>query len=358
MSSLKDKVKSASYALGPLGLYHVLVNRARLTVVMFHRVLAHDAPERIGADLDYVIDAELFDQCLGFFGRHYNVVSLDQVVAATRGEHLPGWPLLITFDDGWVDTLTVAAPMLARRNLPAACFVVSDAVGDAGPQWWQNSYNIAWRTQRLTLEGIETAWRQLGLPAPAGPRAGTNPYLLGLAMLAEMPASARLQLLEQSLVGVALNDSRHMLEVDQVASLASAGVGIGAHGATHVPMTLSSNLRDELAGARARLRGYLEAGHRSDEVATLSFPHGRFEDGIVQAGRESGYAVMFTSAPHLTDLPDGQLGTDVCGRIEIATRHVAPGGQFRPDLLACHLFLRAGVKTPEEAIAAGTALLQ
>ena len=33
-------------------------------------------------------------------------------------------------------------------------------------------------------------------------------------------------------------------------------------------------------------------------------------------------------------------------------------GVFRPDLLACHLFLRATVKTPAEAIAAGTALLQ
>jgi peptidoglycan/xylan/chitin deacetylase (PgdA/CDA1 family) len=138
--------------------------------------------------------------------------------------------------------------------------------------------------------------------------------------------------------------------------LQESGIAIGAHGASHVPMTLSQDRRGELDGARRRLRDYLQSSDADGNVAALSFPHGRFDDTIIRLARDSGYAVMFTSAPHLNELTDGHLSSDICGRIEIATRHVAPEGAFRPDLLACHLFIRDSIKTPAEAITAGATI--
>jgi peptidoglycan/xylan/chitin deacetylase (PgdA/CDA1 family) len=191
---------------------------------------------------------------------------------------------------------------------------------------------------------------------PPAPEAA-NPYLLGLAMLAELPPAARGALLERWLTGVALHAERQMLWPAQVPLLRDAGVAVGAHGASHVPMTLSRNVGGELCGARNRLRAALGTDCES-AVTALSFPHGRFDAGIVEAARACGYRLMFTSAPYLSALSGGHLASDVCGRIEIATRHVAPDGRFRRDLLAHHLFLRPAVKTPAEAIATGVASLR
>jgi peptidoglycan/xylan/chitin deacetylase (PgdA/CDA1 family) len=348
MSSLKDRARSLSYAVGSLGLYHLLFNRPRLTVAMFHRVLPRSAPAWSAADEAYTLDTEIFDQCLGFFTRHYTVVSLDQVLAAgAGGPPLPGWPLLITFDDGWADTLIHAAPLLAKRNLPAACFVVSNVLDDPTERWWQDRFVHAWRSKRSEVENINAAGPGLA--------ARSNPYLSRLTMLSDLTPADRTALLDQWLAGLPNQAPRQMLTAAEVPALIQSGIAVGAHGASHIPLTLSRNPVDELAGARARLAEVL-AGSPQPEVTTLSFPHGRFDADIIVKARMSGYKMMFTSAPHLTELTGGRPTCDVIGRIEVSTRHAAPDGQFRPDLLACQMFLRSTFKTPADAIAAGIAV--
>lgn len=356
MSSLKDRARSLSYAVGSLGFYHLLFNRPRLTVAMFHRILPRSAPEWSAADQAYTLDAEIFDQCLGFFMRHYTVVSLDQVLAASAGgAPLPGWPLLITFDDGWADTLTHAAPLLAKRKLPAACFVVSNVLDDPTERWWQDSFGHAWRSKRTQMENLKATWTAPGMmPAPAAATL-SNPYLIGLAMMSDLTPSDRTAMLDQWLTGLSSQAPRQMLTAAEVPALTRAGIAIGAHGASHIPLTLSRSPMDELTGARARLEEVLvHSPQRS--VTTLSFPHGRFDADIVGKARASGYKMMFTSAAHLTELTGGRPTCDIIGRIEVATRHAAPEGQFRPDLLACQMFLRPALRTPAEAIAAGMAV--
>jgi peptidoglycan/xylan/chitin deacetylase (PgdA/CDA1 family) len=348
MSSLKDRARSLSYAVGSLGLYHLIFNRPRLTVAMFHRVLPRTAPAWSAADQAYTLDTVIFDQCLAFFARHYTVVSLDQVLAAgAGGPPLPGWPLLITFDDGWADTLNHAAPLLAKRNLPAACFVVSDVLDDPTERWWQDRFVHAWRSKRAEVENIKATSQ--------APSMRSNPYLTGLTMMSDLPPSDRAALLDQWVAGLPSQAPRQMLTAAEVPELHRSGIAVGAHGASHVPLTLSRNPVDELTGARARLTEIL-AGSQQPDVTTLSFPHGRFDADIIVKARMSGYKMMFTSAPHLTELTGGRPTCDVIGRIEVSTRHAAPDGHFRPDLLACQMFLRSTLKTQADAIAAGIAV--
>ena len=355
MSSLRDRARHLSYAVGPLGLYHMLFNRSRLTVVRIHRNLPESAPERSAADAEYTLDAGIFDECLGFFARHYSPVSLAQVVdAATGGAPLPSWPLLITFDDGWADTLSHAAPLLAKRKMPAACFVVSNVLDDPTERWWQDSFGHAWRAKRTQLENLKATWTAPGvLPAPAT-AALSNPYLMGLAMMSDLAPEERTALLDKWLSGLPHHAPRQMLTAADVPALPHFGISVGAHGTSHIPLTLSRSPAAELAGARVRLTEVL-ASSEQKEVTTLSFPHGRFDADIIAKARDCGYKMMFTSAAHLNELSAGRPPGDILGRIEVATRHVAPDGQFRPDLLACQVFLRPALKTTAEIIAAGIA---
>lgn len=333
--SFKDHARTISYAMGSLGLYHLLFNRARLTTVMFHRILPRGTPAWVAADEDYTLDTTVFDQCLAFFARHYTVVSLNQVQAAgAGGPPLPAWPLLITFDDGWADTLAHAAPLLAKRAMPAACFVVSGVLDDPCTRWWQDSFGLAWRTKRTHLETLS--------PTRISPQP-SNPFLEGLAAMSDLAPQARDELLDQWLAGLPAQAPRQMLTAAEVPALPAAGIAVGAHGASHVPLTLARDPTGELSGARARLMEVL--GGAQADVRTLSFPHGRFDEATVAQARAAGYRLMFTSTPHLTELTGGRFDGDILGRIEVAARHAAPDGHFRPDLLACQLFLRESRRT-------------
>ena len=110
-------VQRALYYSGALDAYHRRRNRDRLTVIMFHRVLAPADPRWRTADPEYSLRDDLFAATLGFFKRHYHVVALDDVIAARAGgPRLPERPLLITFDDGYRSNLVEALPAAALAD--------------------------------------------------------------------------------------------------------------------------------------------------------------------------------------------------------------------------------------------------
>jgi peptidoglycan/xylan/chitin deacetylase (PgdA/CDA1 family) len=101
-------------------------NRDRVTFLCYHGVTKQlqrrrDDPKglhvhhlRFAAHLDYL-------------QRHYNVVSLrDYMIARDGGRSLAPYSVVLTFDDGFRNFLTVAAPMLAERKIPATVFLITD----------------------------------------------------------------------------------------------------------------------------------------------------------------------------------------------------------------------------------------
>ncbi len=64
-----------------------------------------------------------------------------------RGEDLSGH-LAITFDDGYLDNLTIASPLLTERNLPACFFVATGYIGTDRVPGWDADTNVqqAWMT--------------------------------------------------------------------------------------------------------------------------------------------------------------------------------------------------------------------
>src|SRR6478672_12376601 len=109
--------KRAAFASGLLSRYHRARNPYTLTVTTFHRVLEEHDERWAYADPRYTVSTHLFDECIAFFERHYDVVDGETVAAAVRGEAaLPRHGLLVTLDDGWADTAEYALPVLRRRG--------------------------------------------------------------------------------------------------------------------------------------------------------------------------------------------------------------------------------------------------
>ena len=335
---LKDFARKCLYVSGALGLYHRLRNRDSLTVVMFHRTLRADDPRWPSSDPDYTLGQDLFERSIAFFKRHYRVVSLDEVLRARReGAGLPPHALLITFDDGWLDNVDYALPVLRRAGVPAVMFVAADAVGARQP-FWQERLVGAWRLGRLDLDALGAALVEHG--AARSERTGIAALRQMIAALEKVSPSTRNEVLAR--FADAMDDGhRHMVDVADLATLRSGGVELGLHGKSHVAMTRAEDLDAELGGAREAMARMLEApeGTASVACATMSFPHGAFDAGIAERAREAGYELLFTSVPVLN--PVGDRPSWLLGRTGYETDTIADArGRFRPEWLAWYLFRR------------------
>jgi peptidoglycan/xylan/chitin deacetylase (PgdA/CDA1 family) len=332
--------KSTAYKAGASRAYHRLRNRSHLTTVMFHRILPRNSAAWSICDRHYTLPTDIFADCLSFLNDNYSIISLTELGAAKmNGTALPEYPLLITFDDGWADTLDCAAKVLRKLGLPAACFVAIDALDDPESYWWQETFALAWRCRQVDEAGIREAWSHVKRPPiPTGP--GINSYLRYLMMLEELPSDTRRTLLRQSPRAAAAPESRDILTPDRLGALLDIGIEIGAHGMTHLPLTMCRDPAEDLTRARLRLNEIV-AGTRQVAVTAVSFPHGRFDQDTVQMARDAGYRLMFTSQARLNSLNRGCLTTDLYNRIEIPLSQITDNfGGFRAERMAALTFFR------------------
>lgn len=113
-------------------------NRRRVMVLCYHGVT--ERASRSPHDPDGLhIRADRFAAQIDYLRRHYRPVSLLEFLSARReGRRLPNRTVVLTFDDGYRNFLTVAAPILAERGLPASVFLITDRVAETSgdePHW-------------------------------------------------------------------------------------------------------------------------------------------------------------------------------------------------------------------------------
>ncbi len=311
-----------------------------LTALMFHRVLPAADPQRQASFDEYVLTPAQFAAALDVAARLFQVVPLDRVLDHLEGgPALPPRAALLTFDDGWRDTLEVAAPILQRHGLPAVVFVPPLAVGHALP-FWQERLLLAARTGAADPTTLATLAQGLGLPATATPEA-----LAGRLTDLSRARRAPLALPE------AEDGTRHMLTAEELRRLPALGIAIGAHGLDHEALTTVEDPAAHLRESRAMLSDL--AGQ---DISAMSFPHGRQSPAILRHAAEAGFRALFSSDSHATALPPGAQAAAVLGRINISPQRAGRGAiadelTSRPVQPAATV--APGVAQPAEALTPG-----
>jgi peptidoglycan/xylan/chitin deacetylase (PgdA/CDA1 family) len=98
-----------------------------LVVLMYHKV-----NDVLGNTV--TVPVSLFDEQLAQLTElGYTPVSLEDVLAYYRGDPLPERAVLITFDDGYLDNLENAVPVLSRHGYPAVLFVPIGYLDESRP---------------------------------------------------------------------------------------------------------------------------------------------------------------------------------------------------------------------------------
>jgi peptidoglycan/xylan/chitin deacetylase (PgdA/CDA1 family) len=237
--------------------------------------------------------SEFAEQMRALKSRGYEVLNLEQVGAAVRGGTLPARFLALTFDDGYVDNLTCAAPILAEHSLPATFFIVTETLVGAKEFWWDTLHRallsahtppsrlaISIRGTRLELPTATDDERQV-----ARNRVRSECYGLGREARDELI----LQLMQWSgLDSAPCSDGRAMTSAEIRKLDEIPGMRVGSH--THSHLLLISQSYDVQMRELRESRSILEAllGHT---VTTLCYPYGGAGPSTVRAAHETGYQV-------------------------------------------------------------------
>jgi peptidoglycan/xylan/chitin deacetylase (PgdA/CDA1 family) len=285
---------------------------------------------RLEADPIYTMPAPMFAQIVDFVRRHYNPVTLRDVLAARAHEKkLPPYPVLVTFDDGWRDNLDHACPILKQARMPWTLFAARDALAEPSC-WWQEALLWARRTGRA---GDSALWRNAGAEPP--PQADELALIAHYAALTPERRGQALANFTTELTGKYRRPQ--MLSTEALKTLAGEGVAIGVHGAAHLPLDAMEDPAADLQAAAAWLRTILAAR----ESPAMSFPHGRYDARVTDAARAAGFRLLFTSEGIVNPCPGGWLEADLLGRISMAAHDVGGStGHVSDHRLAPWLFLR------------------
>jgi peptidoglycan/xylan/chitin deacetylase (PgdA/CDA1 family) len=106
---------------------------AQVPILMYHHIAVPPDPKDIRASRLAVPPVQLEEQLAYFQRAGYTTITIDDLAAALRdGAALPDKPVILTFDDGYVDFYTNAYRLLKRYKAKATIYIISGRVGTPG----------------------------------------------------------------------------------------------------------------------------------------------------------------------------------------------------------------------------------
>ena len=237
---------------------------ARLTILIFHRVLAKPDPL-----FPAEVDTTRFAAIVSWMNQWFNLVPLEDAALRLARHDLPERAACITFDDGYGDNLTNALPILQQFGVPATFFIATGYLN--GGRMWNDTVIEAIRRTPLPELDLDEIGAGVFPVATNSEKRFAIDKLIGL--LKYRDSGQRVEL-----ASAVAEHSRADLPADLMLSdagvleLHKGGMVIGAHTVDHPILRLC----DESEASRqiAESRDYLEAltGHR---VSLFAYPNGK-----------------------------------------------------------------------------------
>jgi peptidoglycan/xylan/chitin deacetylase (PgdA/CDA1 family)/glycosyltransferase involved in cell wall biosynthesis len=254
-------------------------------ILLYHRVASRD--DHSGA---WCVSPERFRTHMLHVRRECRLLSLEQLVAAAGAGSLPERAIAVTVDDGYLDALHTASPILCDLEVPATFFVSTGRLDEPH----ENCHDALARlllSQPTQLREIEEEFRRL----PFGERERVLKQIAG-----------------QTGLDMAPRDSHRLLTGFEVVQLAQKpGHTIGSHGVEHLslPAQPLDMQRQEATESKATLERLL-----GRPVVAFAYPYGELGPDTIAAVRQAGYTMAVTTerAPIRAGADNLQLG-----RVEI-----------------------------------------
>ena len=236
-----------------------------------------------------VVTPTAFEAQIQYLASIASIITLQEYLNhLEEGKPLLNKSIVVTFDDGYKDNLTIASPILQKYGIPATFFIATGYIGTDKMKWEDQ---LSCLIRRSKVEVVS-----LGLPSSnvsfnIGSDKDKFKVIDALVnLLGHLNQTERLQVLDglRKQTRVKCDDQADvMMTWDDVRQLADIpGFSIGSHTVTHQHLTRIplDDVIFEVTSSKEQLED--EIGH----PATLfSYPYGDFNHDVTTALQSAGY---------------------------------------------------------------------
>lgn len=258
------------------------LGRNKLSILIYHQVLATADPMRPSEPT-----AEVFDWQMRLLRDYFTPLSLDEALAHLQHNTLPANAVCVTFDDGYINNLTVAQPILAKYGIPATVYIAT-GFSQGQNMWNDRVIHLFADTTRSALQLDDTVVSLSDWPDRR------SKAQLWLKSLKYLPFEQRLAKVNQYYAqNQATEQAPLMMNPAQLQQLAASGVTLGAHTVHHPILKVLPEQQQlqEISTSKQQLESWL-----GKPVLHFAYPNGAegidFDDATVKLVRQAG----FTSA--------------------------------------------------------------
>jgi peptidoglycan/xylan/chitin deacetylase (PgdA/CDA1 family) len=254
-----------------LSLVNKYLSKGKLHIFMYHQILSKFDPMRPNEPT-----TEQFEWQMALVKKYFTPLTLTDAVERLNSNSLPANAICITFDDGYLNNLTVAQPILAKYQIPATVYIAT--AFSEGENMWND--RILHLFSQYTCDEIT-------LSADSKPSKLTDwdsrrnaAYDL-LTQLKYLEPTARLKRVDEI---YALNpkikeQEKLMMTPRQLKQIDKAGFDIGAHTHSHPILSVLEveEQRREILLSKQLLEQWL-----GKEVINFAYPNGIWQKDLDQ----------------------------------------------------------------------------
>lgn len=304
----KKAVAASIICMKPMSLLaNKFINDKCIRILAYHRIL--NFTESVYPFDEELISAsiEQFDTQMHYVSQNYNVINFHHLNEIEAGRStLPERPLVITFDDGYLDNYEYAYPILKKYNLTAVFYLSTDYIGSDNIFWFEQLIYCG-KKDILPIEKLrpfldqsfsclehspieyakQLRWYMMNLK---------NAERLVLMKFIERIISENLSHSDLKLVST--------MSWGNVKDMAMGGMEIGSHTKSHLILTNASieEFTTELADSKQIIEQII-----NKDVVSISYPVGnmnfQLSDGMLKKVEKAGYRWGVSYVSGCSDYP-------------------------------------------------------
>jgi peptidoglycan/xylan/chitin deacetylase (PgdA/CDA1 family) len=295
-NTIRKITASALYYTGLTFISKKLGNHKTL-ILAYHRI------EESRNDFDY--DASLisastknFAEQMKYLSEHYHVISLDDFMKYHNKKiNPPKNSVVITFDDGYLDSYKNAYPVLKKYDLPATIYLTTGAVEDKNIFWWDKLAYVISKTNVAHIENQILG--RLSLDNTSRKKTFSRIKYI-LKDMAEKEKNKIIDTLAKQLK-VKFPKEDMFLNWAQISQMQKNHVSFGAHTVTHPILTNVSlkKAEQEIVESRNTIEQKLKT-----KITMFAYPNGHesdFNDEIIKILKKNKFSCSTTYIPGWTD---------------------------------------------------------
>ena len=276
-----------------------------IPILAYHRVYNIKNHKHFHYDEGLVsASCEQFEWQVKYLKKYYNPITFHELNNSLKNnKKLPSNPVIITFDDGYIDNYSNAFRILKENNVVAVFYVSTQYIGTNKIFWFDDIVHHLKSTkkEKIFLNVIDEA---LDLSTDQGVKDSINTVLSRSKIISN---EERLCLVEEVVlecdIGVADHEADHFpMSWDDVREISSYGCEIGSHSISHpiLSQVSSKQLVNEINDSKKIIEKEI-----GKEVLSIAYPVGGLSacnDEVIRLVRDSGYKFGCTYIPGDNDL--------------------------------------------------------